>query len=458
MRIMLLLMLTVLLLGSQPSVAQEVTATYSFGYVYQAQQGEIGIETVDPTTSPVSTNVLKVPIEASWSLADAAQGVGHEWIALAFRVGPAYVMRLVNLTSSEIRDVAAGFLLSPSPDAIMGPQQEFVWSPDGHYLAFNTFSNETGLEPRTDTFLYSLVENQTFRLTDDAALQTRLAWSPDSRYLAIATVTCSEECGASIDLFDPVTRNRTTSSSITSGAFGANSMGRAGVCHLNWSPDGRYISFMANCDGLEYGYYKEMYLLEVSSGALTQITDFTYQQEVIEPFYSVFADYEPIWVDTEILLISVIQGIGELSSETFEYNVTTGTLRKVSDQYVTEWAVNPVSQALAFRSIGTNPDLDAYQRQRQSQPVEIAPLEALSEATAATELLPASITASAGCDLSWSPDGTILAYSMPSGEVCLSAPQSFGFINSDRGAVTQYVPTFEGGEPFTLMALGWVSN
>jgi hypothetical protein len=73
-------------------------------------------------------------------------------------------------------------------------------------------------------------------------------------------------------------------------------------------------------------------------------------------------------------------------------------------------------------------------------------------------VLPASVTAPAGCDLTWSPDGAVLAYSVLNGEICGSDPQSFGFINGARGAVTQYVPTFEGVEPFNLMTVGWVAK
>lgn len=446
-----------LLLVSSSLAAQAVrtSANYNFVYVYQAQQGEIRIGMIDPTTTSVSENVVPISVGEFWSLTDAAKNANNEWIALAFRAGTGYVMRLVNLTTTETRDIASDFLLAPPSTGIMGPQQEFVWSPDGRYLAFNTY--KPGTEPRTDTLLYSLDANQTITLTDDAAWQTRLAWSPDSRQLAIATVTCTENCVASIDLYDPSSNTRTASLNITPDAFGANSPGRAGVCHLQWSPDGRYISFMANCDGLEYAAYKEMYVLEVVSGTLTQITHITYEQDPIVPNYAVFADYEPIWVDNNILLISTIHGIGEnIRSETLEYNVTTGTLNKISDQYVVEWAVNPVSQQLAFRSIGTNPN--DYQHQRESQPVEIVPLTALSRVTTARDMLPASLTTSPGCNLMWSPDGAVLAYSIPKTDHCLSSPQGFRFVNTESGAVTDYAPSFNGSAPFTVIAMGWVEK
>jgi len=434
--------------------------TYRFAYAYQNQPGEINIALVGFPMDSNAVNTIKLPVEKAWTLATVAKNSGGTFIALVFQNGADQVVALFNSITYEMHTIATDVTLAVMSDTAMDSLPSIIWSPDGQYLALNLFQPHPGTTidtSTTDLFIYSVLDNTLTALTHDENLHTALAWSPDSRQLAVTTVVhCPKDCDASIDVFDSQTKKSVTSIPITPDAFGANSAGGAGVCHLNWSPDARYISFMANCDAVYSGYYREIYMLEIAAQKLTRVTNFSYNQDVKAQNGFVFADYQTLWLDQNNLLISAAYGIANKVFETLLYNVETGQLTQISHQYVQEWAENPYSHTLAFQNVGTNPN--DYHYPSRSQPINFVSFDSVSPPHTSTDELSSLTTLNKGCDLRWSPDGKRFAYTVPQNDICGAHISSFVFLNYRSSEITTYTPDFVDRMPLIDFVIGWVSG
>lgn len=448
LRVGVLLVFSVLLMTGSVVAQNE----YKFAYTYQVQEGQINFGIVNPNTQTVE--VLTLPVTATEYLAQVAGNPTSDWIALALRSGRNQVVRLVNVNTLTVQNIAPDVYPSQRAENILASQQDFVWSPNGRYLAFNVWTRPD-IRTSNDTMLYSFETNSSMNLTPDPADSTRLAWSTDSQKLALVSVNCSQSCAASLDIYNAVTQSRMTSFSLTPQVPGAESSTLAGVCELAWSPDNRYISFMANCASSDTGAYKEIYVLEVATGQINRITNYTYQQDIAAQNGFLYAEYRTIWLDTNQLLISAIYGLVDVrQAETLIYTPNVGQINLVSTEFIQNWAENPISHSLAYQSFGRTTqtyDYVIHPETIQMTTPEIGLEQALSDSSQE------GIITSSGCLLDWSPDGTILAYALPSiSDNCFSRPERFGFIGTDGQELMLSESVISGNG--LLIPVGWIAR
>ncbi|MBN1423167.1 PD40 domain-containing protein [Candidatus Fermentibacteria bacterium] len=143
----------------------------------------------------------------------------------------------------------------PDLDGIQGP----AFSPDGNHLAFVGFSGG-----QSDLYLYELASEEVTRLTADRLAERDPAWSPDGSRLAFATDR------------SPYTDFHTMT--IADWGIGIMSLDDGSVEMLprlpgknidpSFSPDGRYLAFVSDADGIP-----NLYLWDLDSRLVGKITN-----------------------------------------------------------------------------------------------------------------------------------------------------------------------------------------
>jgi dipeptidyl aminopeptidase/acylaminoacyl peptidase len=126
-----------------------------------------------------------------------------------------------------------------------------AWSPDGASIAF-----ESVFDRNSDVYVMSADGSDPHRLTNDLAWDGDPVWSPDGDHIVFASdrdpsgIYMMNADGSDVRLIEP----------------------DDDVANLNiaWSPDGRYLAFSSSRGP---GFARAIYVLELSSGVVTQITD-----------------------------------------------------------------------------------------------------------------------------------------------------------------------------------------
>ncbi len=405
------------LLLSNPTLAQ---SEWHFALVSQPEDRTLRVTTYSPSTSD-SIDLIELMIPSNHWLSDAVLSPGGTAVVLVYRYSQGHIVTLLDLRSRVVYPILEEKLLAPNPDGLMDDDQNMVWSPDGRYLAFHII-----LPPdQTDLYLYDAVTRQTHQLTDDGVVSSRIAWSNDSDQLAaISTVCAVTSCASSLDVFDPVARKKIRTIDISSTVLESATPSATGVCHLAWSPSGRYISFMANCSRQDYGYPKEMYLIDMDLQRVARITDVSYLQTPVPPLYGVFADFEPIWQKDDTLLISTRYGNNlPQTSLTSVFNPKDRSQTLLSDHFIGEWAINPVTDQIAFH---VNL-LDLGDGVKQPSAVHIVnDLMQMNTGASNDEAI------SRACHIEWSPDGLFLAAVIPLHPSCDGNIERIAFFNPSQ--------------------------
>ncbi|MBK9123858.1 MAG: hypothetical protein IPM16_12165 [Chloroflexi bacterium] len=253
---------------------------------------------------------------------------------------------------------------------------------------------------------------------------------------------------ARLDQYDVTTKGWSSSIALAPEVLAAS---EAGLCYLAWSPDDTYISFVANCDGLLYAHYKEVYLVDVAQGSVRRLTDFTYRQDIEEQQGFLVIAYNTKWLDHNALFISAVHGVGvERIAETFVYHPSTGEETELFSGFTPVVGWNAQSDGLAFQ-IGSS----AYEYFGAQEPVGAIDVSATRSAvTGRLNVSPIDVTV---CDLDWSPDGAFLAYTTPyATETCGAFVKQIQFLRFDS-AGSQPVPLVT--DPSSIMSnipIGWV--
>jgi hypothetical protein len=142
----------------------------------------------------------------------------------------------------------------------VGSMSNPAWAPDGRTLAFSG-----SIDGITDLWLLDVQSGEARRLTDDAYTDVQPAFSPDGRTIAFAT-----DRGPGTDL------GQLDFSPLKIGLYDLET-GRtqvldlfAGARHIDpqFSPDGRYLYFLADPDGIS-----DVYRLEVAGGRVARLTE-----------------------------------------------------------------------------------------------------------------------------------------------------------------------------------------
>jgi hypothetical protein len=131
-----------------------------------------------------------------------------------------------------------------------------------------------------------------------------------------------------VELFDRATGSRLYTVDLSALPFAGNF-----ACDPQISPDGRYVSLISNCTGggnfLSYDFPNEVYLWELKTGALNQISEFAKFAFVGEgeERSGIFASYyQQEWLDARTLLIGVNYPGEARSAAVVTYRVTDGRL------------------------------------------------------------------------------------------------------------------------------------
>jgi len=239
-------------------------------------------------------------------------------------------------------------------------------------------------------------------------------------------------------------------------------------CDLNWSPNGRYLSFAYSCgmgDGAGYAEWKvEVFVWDTVVNTILQVTDLTQgltpadQLDLSRQFRTLYSN---LWYDSQTLLVSLLSGPIEIVSGYTDANlieIATAYYRPgeglstLSGDYVSNWARNPVFGEMAFAVEQLVPYINQNNTRRlmaEAGSVQIGTFDGTG--------LTVSATGPAGCNLEWSPDGRYLVYTNHGSPFVTCADNadmdSVMFLDRTSGQTTQF--TLEVNDKYGL--LGWVA-
>lgn len=309
---------------------------------------------------------------------------------------------------------------------VTAPSPLIAWSPDSQKFAVISGSGD-GV---SNIVIYDVLSNQSTILNASPKQYANIAWSNDNEYVAVNSENCSEGCQASVDIYNVSTTTLINSYDILDEyflpLFGS-------ICNLTWSPDSQYISFVSVCDSSQFVIFKEVYVLDVSSGQLTNATHLT---DVALPMTNPpnsdivgrFAFYGTAWLDNIHLLIGATYAVdrtGNLVTETFLYDNTANTLTSLSNYRGSEFArLSQTSSTFAIASANSDQQLTNVRIVDLSNPLSLNELS----------LLPF------GCNLTWSHSDEILAYLRTDRltEDCRGFLSSLFFWDSNQNTISEY--------------------
>ncbi len=419
-------------------------AKYHFAYITFKESGQSSINLVDPN-QPLQLEIHPIDTQNTIVL-DVSNSVTSQWLALSYSQN-ANVMRLINTTTWETRDIAQGVF----PILVHGASGQFAaWSPNGNSLAFlmrqgNVF----------DAYMYSLADKKLFNLTDGTIDNESLVWSSDSAQLAVGSGTCNgqNDCNLAIDVFDASTHQRRQRVDLSKSSAGQLTEGS--VCALAWSPNLRYLSFVPKCGIGEVSRGQvmgsEVFIWDLQTGKITALTNFITGKPTRPDVSYVEGKYHLFWYDAQTLLVGAIYGsnLGPMQIRTVAYQFPDGTGRDLTTTAIGELAINPASKELAFREV-SSVDTDFKVKAASAR------TSAFNNGTLQTI---ADINDSSACDFSWSPDGAYLAYTRHTGSDCSTPVQSIVFRDSTSSKTfEQALPSTKGTVYDRIVPVGWVSG
>jgi len=341
-----------------------------------------------------------------------------------------------------------------------------VWSPDSRYLAFDAlkldgklwhsvpFEGDLYERPfESAVFVYSMEKRQIINPAGyGSGWTTWYTWSADSTQIASASVK---------DL-----RVWLETHSITGKApIGPIDIEYAqslpnGLCYLRWSPDARYLSFVSDCDYSYLSFYKEVYVIELTTRKITQVTNYS-QQLGPSPDNWASSYPEPVWFDSNTLLVGAGawrgQGVSAHIEETALYRWTTNNKIVLAKTWTTDWTQNPISREFAYLTLKYTLDSALINGYSTIDTLNIGAIQG-------DKLVTKLELSSTGCTPMWSPDGRILACSQnqgtraifqPDGDRTVSYAWETMFVNIETNRITQYMPPIEK-DGATIAVVGWI--
>ena len=423
---------------------------YAFLSVNDNKQAELGIIDASSPQAPAEMRPLETPPQSIISYALGSPN--GEWIAFFIFSYKAHLdtVRLLNLTSGETRDIATGsFPYSWELRGFSGPDQDIVWSPDSRHLALNMVQSGN-----LDVFIYSLADSRLIDLTStEQSSHFRVAWSQNSKQIATVSEYCPNpnKCVHKLEAFDIATKAQTSSVDISDRSIGSGALGTV-ACNFNWSPDGRYVSFVSACNTL-VTRPEEVYLWDMAQSNISQVTNFTVEYSKDKATQYIFSDYAMFWYDAGTLLIgaSFSNDPSTVHTQTVMYQLPSKSIIEISSGTADEWIEEPVSKTLAFRNIPIR--LVGNGAQNSSLQTGSIQGNTLQSKT--------SLNAGAAfqhCNLAWSPDSFFLAYSLRPNS-CVDKPERIGFLERTTGKAIEHVlsPTEQPGSDGVL-PIGWVET
>jgi hypothetical protein len=454
--------------------ARGQTSTIRYTYITQTTDmfpaPTITITAVNPSNLGDAVTLFTVPAPkvASYFIPfrRAIPSPDGQWIALIFWAAgggwSASQIVVVNVSTGEIHQVNPfPVLLYDNDLSTLENVKMAVWSPNSRNLAFimelsdgdivkgDPDMGELDVSKLSNAvFIYSVQTQNLIKLTEANSLHgwsSWYVWSNDSTRLAIANQTSvdgSTEFEIALGVYE-VSNQKQQISIIAPKTSEWLSLPTA-LCFLAWSPDGTYLSFVMDCD-YSSSRYKEVYLAEIASGKISQLTNFFNKLGV--PGSDGASSYpEPIWYDAHTLLIGtgMYRGTGAIVNyeETLAFHFPEKNSVKVSQEWATTWALNPISGDLAYLVETLSTDKSLINGNMEIEGLRISSFDGQT-------LTPIINLPATWGYLEWSPDGLFLAYTASSSiPVTYQTEQgpaiynlwSTTFIDKSSGRLTQYTP------------------
>jgi Tol biopolymer transport system component len=415
---------------------------------------------IDPLVPDLTQHrEITIPKDNAYIISGAIPNLTGEWIGLPFQSMQGHKFQLYNSISETILDVAqANF----SVGDISGlSDQHFAWSPNGKFLAFAVSQPVENSEVGNGVYIYSVDEQRIVPLMKDVSNEARLAWSPDSKAIVIRKRSCPtmESCDYSLVILDPVAGTEIKTLQISTllpelnfrqGSF----IGVDTICDIDWSPDGRYISFIPLCSYEPTPLLKEVYAWDTLQDEMFPVTNFTTANQ----FQSPTAVYRKIWVTPNTLLIGAAWNEdlkAEIKTKTVAIHLPDKNEIEISPSYVEAWAINPISSELAYRLVDA---VEAADMSVKTTRLHIGTLT-ISDSKATTLTSKLTISKNA-CRLSWSPDGSILAFTEQAenttiGQTCTLSPINVSFLDPITGRISVF-QLEPNTPPNSTIIVGWV--
>jgi hypothetical protein len=442
--------LLLLVLPSVKPSAQASEVRLRYAYATRDNPTQMMLHFIDPINPSDAPQSMFIPISADHTLITAKPSPDGHSIALVMS-GDTTWIQLFNIQTGMITEVAQ---LERLDDTASLERSIPAWSPDSQYLAF------TGNSPGkpVGTYIYSVANHLflTLKFPAEAILPYQLAWSQDSAYLAVASMDCvSPPCHNQIEIFSVpnLVLEATKIIDTTTGISG-------NICNLGWSPDGRYVSFVAACDENAASLYlHEIFVWDLTEAIITPVTSFTnplpFDSRPTQTFSTV---YDYVWFDPQTILVGVRNieidlGIGLLPNtlivQTAAYQLSDAGKTVLLPQAAFDLVNSRLSNRLAYRL----ETIQAVTEGRDRPSIEIQNA-VVQVTTFEGQDLKNVLNAPPGCDLEWAPDRDILAYTTMDSWLRSEAEcTADGFVFVD--AETSPVRMFSLDPHLKVVKVGW---
>lgn len=393
------------------------------------------------------------------SLYGAIPDPSGEWLLLPYR---RYTFNdqlyLYHLASNSFEQIAeGGFPLTQGH-----PDQHIVWSPNGKFFAFSMRPDEAIGTDTLAVYLYDMTNKSLTRLFANVTAFSRIAWAQDSSVFVVSTQRCEAgrfdmaHCKYGLATYDAESGTRRAVISLQPPAVVA--AGFDALCALSWSPDNRFVSFVSMCSLEPMNPPIEVFVWDTMQNEVYAVTDFTGAVKQPPDRLYLAAYYETVWAAPDILLIGAEWDSGSnLNSSTVVVQLPDKKTITLMTAAVEQWAVNPISGLFAYRSV------DSLHFDLQGSTTVMPRLTIASFESATEQLASKWSRALNACRLAWSPNGTILVYTI------VNTPNRYawdcgygvggGFINDQLEAIATYQleDTFDQyGNKNWLVAVGWL--
>ncbi len=445
------LLRTLLLIGLYVlSVTVQAQDSFNYAYIVQDQRGT-QIISIAPHTGEVQGSLN---IAANGPIYQAFTSPDGEWVAMLILRTTLREQHLAvvleNIRTGETRDLMSGFIRSEASG--IGGSQFVAWSPDSQYLAINM-----ALSGFVDSeiYLYSIALNSTLNLTDDNIHQEQVAWSDNSVRLVTSSSQCSRtSCIHELKTFD-----------ISSGASGktldliATSYSLyPPLCELEWSPDENYISFVTQCNSSYIEAPKDVYIWNLEDDTIQPAKQNTTRSFQEQPGRILYGAYDTVWLDNTKFLIGswgFIQNKMPFAA-TVIVQPTDQTTRVLAEVGIHEIALHRETGALAFQTFWITESPFGFES--VYGPVVITNTSELQQSNLNGVLSGNNIDVAGRriCNPRWSPDGSMLAYTLHKADNCRANLARIVFADNHGRILSENVPQNPTDRRDIILPIGWV--
>lgn len=363
-------------------------------------------------------------------------------------VRSARFVHLYNSTTNILQTIAAGFPVRATIKSQI--YDNIVWSADSRYIGLNL-----SVDGVFDVYVYDTLEGTLTNVTRDASDQIGISWAYTAPQLATVTRNCSDTalCTEYIEIISIDTQSRQQSPDILGSGVYPIGFG----CKPSWSMDDRAISIVTGCFD-SYDVAREVNLWQIDDNTLFPVTALT--QEAFEPgqFLYVHAEYATAWLDSSTLLIGVSYQTdpNEVSeNRSFQYSLIDQQLEPLFNAFAEQWVINQSNGQVAARLVQSS-SLVSGQRQNNF----ITGDTLVFSLTGNDEMrfsVSAQTNLALGCDLSWPPHGTTLAYVLRERDSCLGRVEGFAFYDTNTGVYREFIAS-EDEKGHIVIPVGWITN